>query len=800
MSFASIATPFINLGISVFPLSPGTKIPPAGLKFLEAATTNAQTIARWNAENPNYNVALLANEEYCFLEFDIAHGFSKATKSMGQQEVPQTRSQMSGKGFGHYIFKHTEKSRAMGNRSANLHEPCTCNSQQNRTCTQQFCQAGGPHHHHEWFSFRADNKYLVGAGSLHPNGKRYQTARDIDPIPVPDWVLAFVDRETRSIATRTKPNVKNMVRVSEDFDFDDLMDFFNITIDHVKDGCWHVVAECPGTDCPHEHSTLTAFYWDGVNLGWSCFAQGCPTCGMRIGELIKFLNDKKGEPYRGLIWDNEDSQPDLTDTRFNVEVDEVGPLDATEPVDNHIVSAAELAQIMGAVDITDKVPMTVLPGDPAKRMVATPVIVEKPTPTVEDYETSFYEAIEATNPIVLDFPRIEPKNDGMFPFPVDAMYGKLKDMALELNAPYGFGYPSLLTTACGLPIEDAAGNTRATLYTANLGGFNYGKSIVTERAMASFGVDEGVYEDGTPSSDRGLINMVGEDVAKRTVFVQDEFRTLLSKCAILNSSLTPVLCTLWSKDHAKASDKRATDECWGVVSILGNLAVEDGGDFAKVMGAETTKGLYDRMLFGIGPVVDYYPCTVNKQYIKVKPCLVPGWCYTKMHKWSGEDRGKRRLGEIGLRVALIQSSINGDKEVTKESFECAMKLMDWQYSIRLVYSAGKAESKEAEAFEAVVGALQAQLDKQRKTGTPHKSAREDKEMEELIPDYRCRQLHWSQIMNGKSLYRKYGSGMLNRTKQTMVQENLLAIIYDKDEKGESSREASPFVMLRGKIY
>jgi hypothetical protein len=171
-----------------------------------------------------------------------------------------------------------------------------------------------------------------------------------------------------------------------------------------------------------------------------------------------------------------------------------------------------------------------------------------------------------------------------------------------------------------------------------------------------------------------------------------------------------------------------------------------------------------------------------------------------MHKWSGEDRGKRRLGEIGLRVALIQSSINGDKEVTKESFECAMKLMDWQYSIRLVYSAGKAESKEAEAFEAVVGALQAQLDKQRKTGTPHKSAREDKEMEELIPDYRCRQLHWSQIMNGKSLYRKYGSGMLNRTKQTMVQENLLAIIYDKDEKGESSREASPFVMLRGKIY
>jgi hypothetical protein len=185
---------------------------------------------------------------------------------------------------------------------------------------------------------------------------------------------------------------------------------------------------------------------------------------------------------------------------------------------------------------------------------------------------------------------------------MDAMYGKLGEMALNLNAPYGFVYPSLLTVACGLDIEDRGGNVRGTLYTALLGGVNFGKSIVTQRAKKSIYTGEGTIEEGTLGSDRGLINDIGED-GNRKVFLQDELRNLLSKCAIQGSSLTPVLCKLWSSNIGAASDKRSKDICNGVVSILGNLAVEDCGDFAKIMGSETTRGLYDRMLFGIGPFV-----------------------------------------------------------------------------------------------------------------------------------------------------------------------------------------------------
>jgi hypothetical protein len=144
MCFASIAQPFVKLGIPVFPLAPKDKVPPKGLQFLQEATTDSAKVAAWGRENPDYNVALLANGEFCFLEFDVRGGMKDAAAEMGQ-EVPQTRTQRSGRGFGHYIFRHTDRSRRLGNRSASLPDG------------------------KEWFSFRAHNKYLVGAGSLHPS-------------------------------------------------------------------------------------------------------------------------------------------------------------------------------------------------------------------------------------------------------------------------------------------------------------------------------------------------------------------------------------------------------------------------------------------------------------------------------------------------------------------------------------------------------------------------------------------------------------------------------------------------------
>ena len=167
MSFLAIAEPFIKLGIPVFPLSPKTKVPPSGLRFLTEATTDQAQVVSWNADNLAYNVALLANDEFGFLEFDIKGGMKAAANEAGEA-IPLTRAQRSGKGFGHYIFKHTERSRKLGNRSVNLTQSCDCDREENRPCLRPECKVWTPHHHHEWFSFRASNKYLVGAGMYSP--------------------------------------------------------------------------------------------------------------------------------------------------------------------------------------------------------------------------------------------------------------------------------------------------------------------------------------------------------------------------------------------------------------------------------------------------------------------------------------------------------------------------------------------------------------------------------------------------------------------------------------------------------
>jgi hypothetical protein len=162
MSFLTIATPFVALGIPVFPLTPKTKIPPAGFHFLEEATIDPVKVASWNEENPDYNVALLANGEFCFLEFDVAKGMSAAAAEM-EHEIPLTRTQVSGKGFGHYIFRHSERSRTLGNRSVNLPD-------------------GG-----EWFSFRAGNKYLVGAGIHKSQGSEFPAV--VIPVAMQHYML-----------------------------------------------------------------------------------------------------------------------------------------------------------------------------------------------------------------------------------------------------------------------------------------------------------------------------------------------------------------------------------------------------------------------------------------------------------------------------------------------------------------------------------------------------------------------------------------------------------------------------------
>jgi hypothetical protein len=275
-NFVTNALPLAALNLRVIPVEPhdkACKLP----NWQNLATTDPKVIESWGRIYPEHNLGIVAKGrigELCILEFDVKGGMKEAADEMGVP-IPKTRVHRSGKGFGHWLFWHTEDSVALGNRQANRDG-------------------------HEWFSFRADDRYVVAPPSIHPNGNRYSVVNDSPIIPMPSWVVEWIKKHT----AQTVKQSRGAVQVHDDFDLDAFLDHYSISILGVKDQVWHIVDVCPGVGHRHENSTLTGFYYDGSSLGWSCFAQGCPLGGRSIGEVIKFLNQTH-DPYRGVIWSKE---------------------------------------------------------------------------------------------------------------------------------------------------------------------------------------------------------------------------------------------------------------------------------------------------------------------------------------------------------------------------------------------------------------------------------------------------------------------------------------------------------------
>jgi hypothetical protein len=455
MCFKSIALPYARMGFPVFPLVLGDKIPAPFMKDWPAvATTDEVQIAAWDTENPEFNCGLVAkNDGFVILEFDVQGGMRQAAAEMGET-IPKTRVHISGKQRGHFIFRNTDRSRALGNRSARLSE-------------------GG-----EWFSFRQHNMYVVGPGSIHPNGKPYKVALDgdVDPIPCPDWIIAFVEKHSGhsklgNSATPSELKRVGSLPVCADFDFDDFCRHYAEVFTIVGvDGNWHTTDICPatwegpGTGRRHEHSTNTGFYWDGTTLGFHCFAGGCEGSNMTVGDLIRLVNQNH-DPYPVQIWGSGRTDEELM-AGFGIEMAETDPVVATAaPQEDEIeISVSELRELI----------------DTGKGL-----------------------------PDPLDFP-------------VDCMYGRAGELASKIGVSLGIDYPAILTVFCGQNPRDTRGNVRGTLYTANIAGIGTGKTVSMQRAADSIMLPEGCAMRTVTGSDRGVLKALS-DTGSTTVYYKINF-------------------------------------------------------------------------------------------------------------------------------------------------------------------------------------------------------------------------------------------------------------------------------------
>jgi putative DNA primase/helicase len=169
-TFLHLAAEMAMRNIPVIPLVPRQKN-----TFLRdwpnLATIDLKQIEQWNRENPHYNCGAVAKPDGIWiLDCDIATMPARIAEESGY-DFPQTFTVRSSKGL-HFYFHQTDASRHMGNRKV--------------ACV---------------FDAQVNNKYVVAPGSIHPSGIRYAIVNDCEIVPAPDWLVEWIDKESRANTT-----------------------------------------------------------------------------------------------------------------------------------------------------------------------------------------------------------------------------------------------------------------------------------------------------------------------------------------------------------------------------------------------------------------------------------------------------------------------------------------------------------------------------------------------------------------------------------------------------------------------
>lgn len=185
MDFFERAYQTTQKGVPVIRLRAKTKIA-MDTDWPMLATTDPAILQQWNQETPDANCAAVAKatlDGVWFLEVDAPEVLARIQEETGQK-LPKTYRVRSRPGRGHYYFRHTPGSIALGN------------------LPQGYVK-------HADFSVRVDNQYVVSANSLHPiSGLPYEIISTADICEAPEWLIDWLKSQRIDKPEETASQVK----------------------------------------------------------------------------------------------------------------------------------------------------------------------------------------------------------------------------------------------------------------------------------------------------------------------------------------------------------------------------------------------------------------------------------------------------------------------------------------------------------------------------------------------------------------------------------------------------------------
>lgn len=179
MTSAATASPFhelARLGFSTFPVKRGGKTPTVKWERFQSERPDLATLEEWARRDTNVGIATGAVSGLLVLDLDSAEAVAEA-KAMG---LPDTLTVKTGKGL-HAYFRHPGGK--VGNRAG--------------------IKPG--------WDIRGDGGYVVGPGSVHPSGARYEWANPpglFDLAPVPNWLASMLEAPAKAAPASPAPSAR----------------------------------------------------------------------------------------------------------------------------------------------------------------------------------------------------------------------------------------------------------------------------------------------------------------------------------------------------------------------------------------------------------------------------------------------------------------------------------------------------------------------------------------------------------------------------------------------------------------
>lgn len=153
--FKLIIRKALDRGLTIHPVKPRGKEPWLN-GWPKAASRNPDVIQEWVTRFPTSNYGVVATDEFCILESDnLPALMERISRGMPFTYMVQARANRP-----HIYFRQTSKSKAAGNMD---------------------CPG--------IFEFKQNNRYVVGEGSVHPEGMIYTCIKEDPIVEIPDWLI-----------------------------------------------------------------------------------------------------------------------------------------------------------------------------------------------------------------------------------------------------------------------------------------------------------------------------------------------------------------------------------------------------------------------------------------------------------------------------------------------------------------------------------------------------------------------------------------------------------------------------------